>query len=54
MTNADHLDLIKNDGEMPILLSDFFPKKLTCVYNRFRENLILKRDTTSKIPNIQY
>jgi hypothetical protein len=46
------LEMVKKVETPAMLLSEFFPRKLLCVYNRFKENLMLKRDMTSNLKTI--
>jgi hypothetical protein len=53
VSTTESLRLIEKREGPSMLLSDFFPRKFLCLYNRFHENLMLKPDTTSKTTTTQ-
>jgi len=36
-----------NNSSNDTLLSEYFPRRMAIIYNRFHENLLIKRDMTS-------
>lgn len=52
-SNMECLSIVEKQEGVTVQIGDFFPRKQLCVYNRFHENLMIKRDTTSTIVFIQ-